>query len=234
MEHCPLCDAPHLRPLRSVPFHYAGGFVPRECVNCGRFAIQQATTIRESPRRWLVAAHVRARFVTRREPPILLEPRAPASDATEEGWVALDWGQLVARAPRIEERADLALLNFAAACGEPSRTTDDHAVGLASFCWSPSDDVARWLFGVLQERDWIRSAEHPKGQVATKGWLRHEELTVGRLSPGGVATAFVAMSFNSHWRPLFDEAIAPAVRECGYEPFRVDEDPNNELIDDMI
>jgi hypothetical protein len=46
--------------------------------------------------------------------------------------------------------------------------------------------------------------------------------------------AFVAMSFASDLRAIFDQAIAPAVLAAGYIPYRVDREEHEGKIDDKI
>ncbi|MFI5088884.1 MAG: hypothetical protein ACHP7P_02345 [Terriglobales bacterium] len=46
--------------------------------------------------------------------------------------------------------------------------------------------------------------------------------------------AFVAMWFTAETNLLYDEAIAPAVRDAGYRPFRVDRHEHVNRIDDEI
>jgi len=42
------------------------------------------------------------------------------------------------------------------------------------------------------------------------------------------------MSFDDDMQPLFTDAIKPALEATGYQPFRVDNRPHNEKIDDRI
>jgi hypothetical protein len=63
------------------------------------------------------------------------------------------------------------------------------------------------------------------------GWSEIDRLR--RTSPNS-DQAFVAMSFDDDMRSLFSDAIKPALEATGYQPFRVDNRPHNEKIDDRI
>ncbi len=67
-------------------------------------------------------------------------------------------------------------------------------------------------------------------KVGPKGWIRLEELSNKSISSQG----FVAMWFADDMKPLYDEAIAPAISDAGYIPHRVDLREHNDKIDDEI
>lgn len=46
--------------------------------------------------------------------------------------------------------------------------------------------------------------------------------------------AFVAMSFSDVMRPIWENSIKPAIRDAGYTPYRVDDEPHSERIDVKI
>ncbi|MBZ0130582.1 MAG: hypothetical protein K8F59_15900 [Rhodobacteraceae bacterium] len=46
--------------------------------------------------------------------------------------------------------------------------------------------------------------------------------------------AFVAMWFDETMKQVYDEGIAPAIRDAGYEPVRIDRKEHNNKIDDEI
>lgn len=46
--------------------------------------------------------------------------------------------------------------------------------------------------------------------------------------------AFVAMWFDETMKQIYDEGIAPAIRDAGYEPVRIDRKEHNNKIDDEI
>jgi hypothetical protein len=63
----------------------------------------------------------------------------------------------------------------------------------------------------------------PKGLLHIEGW-RESASSVG----------FCAMWFNPSVRFIYDEAISKAIKDAGYEPFRVDGKEHNNRIDDEI
>src|SRR5260370_3452908 len=71
----------------------------------------------------------------------------------------------------------------------------------------------------------------PGDTVTANGWERIDEL---RQSGPNSAFVFVEMSVRAELAELFDKAIAPAVRQAGYEPFRVDRKEHANSIDDEI
>lgn len=67
--------------------------------------------------------------------------------------------------------------------------------------------------------------------VSVKGWGRVEALR----SPGAQhRQGFVAMSFDPELLAVYDAAIAPAIREAGYDPFVIAEHEHTGQIDDTI
>lgn len=63
------------------------------------------------------------------------------------------------------------------------------------------------------------------------GWTRISEL---RASGSQSRQAFVAMWFDQSVDALYEQAIAPAIRDAGYEPVRVDKTEHVNRIDDEI
>ena len=67
--------------------------------------------------------------------------------------------------------------------------------------------------------------------ISAAGWTFLEECArAGSHS----RQCFVAMSFSDAMRSVWTEAIAPAVRRAGWQPYRVDAEPHNERIDAKI
>lgn len=68
-------------------------------------------------------------------------------------------------------------------------------------------------------------------KLTHKGWATAQ---VARKSLRTGNQAFVAMWFHADLDTLFDQALEPALRACGYAPFRVDRQQHNNKIDDEI
>lgn len=63
------------------------------------------------------------------------------------------------------------------------------------------------------------------------GWRRFEDIESKTVKS---SQCFVAMSFNDDLKSLFDNAIAKALEDTGFDPFRVDRKEHNDKIDDLI
>lgn len=68
-------------------------------------------------------------------------------------------------------------------------------------------------------------------QIETAGWRRLMELAEFRAKPD---QAFVAMRFHEDLTEAYDNGIYVALKETGYEPFRIDRKEHNDRIDDRI
>lgn len=67
--------------------------------------------------------------------------------------------------------------------------------------------------------------------ITSRGWEYLETVQSNQLAK---SQAFVAMSFDVALRPIYDNAIAPAIESTGYRPYRVDATPHLERIDVKI
>ncbi len=63
------------------------------------------------------------------------------------------------------------------------------------------------------------------------GWLRIEEM---QTAAPDVAQAFVAMWFHADTQEAYEKGIRPAIKDCGYEPLRIDNKEHINKIDDEI
>lgn len=68
-------------------------------------------------------------------------------------------------------------------------------------------------------------------KISSTGWEYLESITSAATKS---AQAFVAMSFAADLRPVYDNAIAPAIESTGYKPYRVDSSPHLDRIDAKI
>lgn len=71
----------------------------------------------------------------------------------------------------------------------------------------------------------------PSYSITVKGWEYLESLGRGGGVPG---RCFVAMSFVPELEDAYNEGIAPAVRDCGFDPIKIDRVHHNEKICDKI
>ena len=93
--------------------------------------------------------------------------------------------------------------------------------------------IAEMLFMVTEvlcnEMGLLVSQNNHEYQVSPKGLLYLEGRRESASSVG-----FCAMWFNPSVRFIYDEAISKAIKDAGYEPFRVDGKEHNNRIDDEI
>ncbi len=109
--------------------------------------------------------------------------------------------------------------------------------------WTASQDIAEiiTLAEYCGEERWI--SYHRSNPSSTDGMVFHELMLrppgYSRLAAlDGINTgsrqAFVAMWFDDSMKAAYEEGIAPAIREAGYEPMRIDRKHHNNKIDDEI
>lgn len=88
--------------------------------------------------------------------------------------------------------------------------------GLISRVGGPSDLSDSWAFQVqITPTGWTFLDEHSKPSVFSN-------------------QAFVAMSFAQELKPIWENAIGPAIQKAGFKPFRVDAEPHIDRIDRKI
>ena len=118
--------------------------------------------------------------------------------------------------------------------------TPTNPIFLHALAWSESTspDEISYLVSYLEEEDWVRETfkgVHPfprsnEYQVTVRGHARIADEAANTDS----ARAFVAMWFDDSLNAAYDEGIAQAIRDCGFEPRRIDHDPSVDKIDDAI
>lgn len=111
-----------------------------------------------------------------------------------------------------------------------------HAPAMA---WSESCNPREVIFLLkyLQSQNWIRDVAIPDSSIGgdyvlTVGGYAHiaEFEKIITIS----SQAFVAMWFDKSMTSAWEQGIAPAIREAGYEPKRIDREQYNDKIDDEI
>jgi nucleoside 2-deoxyribosyltransferase len=89
------------------------------------------------------------------------------------------------------------------------------------------------------QEGWIehRNTPAPSGDATHELMLRPPGyaylLELDRTNSGS-KQAFVAMWFNDDVQEAYEHGIAPAIRDAGYDPMRIDKKQHNEKIDDQI
>ncbi len=111
---------------------------------------------------------------------------------------------------------------------------------LAAMAWSESisPDEIPYLVDYLEDNGWVQESFKRSGAIPRSYRYR---LTVNghvRIAEESANTdasqAFVAMWFDDSVESAYDDGIAPAIRDCGFEPKRIDRDPTIDKIDDAI
>lgn len=77
----------------------------------------------------------------------------------------------------------------------------------------------------------LEASENGKWTLTAAGFERLEQTDIGGANSKQV---FVAMWFAKEMDAIYAEGIAPAIKEVGYQPFRIDRKEHNNKIDDEI
>lgn len=141
---------------------------------------------------------------------------------------------MLASAPRsIPERADRLLLNLSAMSPFAGKRLDlalevDHTLSYSQHGGETAFLLDHLVSEGLLERE---PGTLSLVTVSVRGWGRLEKLrTPGHTFKQG----FVAMNFEPGMLSIYDVAIAPAIRDAGYEPFVIAEHEHAGQIDDRI
>jgi hypothetical protein len=102
---------------------------------------------------------------------------------------------------------------------------------IASWIEAQTLQEARGIVELLAEDGFLRISQGPRFSMTTKGLEMMES-----LESRGAATlqAFVAMWFSDEMKEAWRQGFAPAIRDAGYDPFRIDGLQHNGKIDDAI
>jgi nucleoside 2-deoxyribosyltransferase len=194
-----------------------------DCPRCGEFALDAAAaeTLRVTDLAklgWKISAWLRHMR------PELLDAKLLAQAA-------------VSRPPGLLQRARQLLATLAHHVPAGRQVILDESLMLACEARGWCHDEAELKFmlqDVLsQELGWLRWSDAIGGAQAygltAKGLLELEA-----AQDVDAVTGFCAMWFDARVRPFYEQAIAPAIRTCGFEPLRLDYTEYNHSIDDEI
>ena len=218
---CPVCESE----LAAATIEKGGDWEPFNCLNCGRFRISR-TALAERPSRWQT---------TRRSPAVLSYAIRQMQKPGEWPLLTTDVIAKVLEAdvlPWPAEQVDLLVELIGTRLGAPGeratiKLRDDRAA-----LGAESDAGVAWVITALQEAGLgIRDAAAPEQHVTLtlEGWKRFQELRAGRSSS---RHAFMAMKYNDpELEDLYRATLVPAVRQTGFELYRLVTDPPAGLID---
>ena len=104
--------------------------------------------------------------------------------------------------------------------------------------YAKNNDEFLALLRFLVQREFIENPRHetqnwPPTISVTASGMEHDRLrTVANVES---KTVFVAMRFSDEMNSVYETAIDPAIRDCGFDPNRVDlEEHNDQVIDRMF
>ena len=164
----------------------------------------------------------------------------PGRATTNSTSITSDIQTLINRAPRwtVPEKGDLVLEMMARMTDKPGSQSKFEASRDYPLVAARDPQEVAWIIEALADRRFLEGVtidlgtmSSARGTLTLKGWERVAEL---RQAGPNSRFVFVAMSFSGALSNLYDGAIAPAVRQAGYEPIRVDRKEHANPIDDEI
>ncbi|PGD05963.1 hypothetical protein [Bacillus toyonensis] len=237
-ERCPVCQNSIEEPqLVGV----GGGRAEQyKCENCGTFSmIEEARIELNVEQKRKLSAILRKRNI-RGMGKIMIFLNRPDENLSEFPYPIYLLADLLSEYPdSASDRLDESLINLAKLSkfpGDPLyiRESDKSLFFVQSVHLLEMKYIANQLFqDELIEISKLSVADFPAHiTVTAKGWNRIAELEKGREAD--TKQVFVAMSFSPKMDSLYQNAIATAVKEAGYEPIRIDKVEHNNKIDDEI
>ncbi len=137
------------------------------------------------------------------------------------------------KSPNFNERAD-ALLTYISKISKNPGVSIPFSKEFISRCWCYNTEEVNVFLWFLKDLDRIEidtPTVNPAYKIKPKGWIRLDEISqVNADSTQG----FVAMWFDESMIEIYDNAIAPAINDAGYNPFKIDLEEHNEKICDEI
>ena len=102
--------------------------------------------------------------------------------------------------------------------------------------WASREEELLYYLESLIERKLLISQDEINGSpltvvITADGWDYLEKIGKSRAN---LTQAFVAMSFSKAMRPIWEQAIKPAITRAGYQAYRVDAEPHVDRIDVKI
>lgn len=237
-EKCPICSNDIADP------NLVGGVRAElyKCRYCGDFATSDAVRIslsgenRENKSK--LSAVLRKRMV-RGMGKILILLRTPGQELSSFPYPIYLLEDLLGEYPEnISDRLNESLINL----GKLTKFPGDEVTILNTdmplfFVQSDNLKEMEYIIKQLKEDGLIQVRKTPDSPayitVTVKGWNRIAELEKGREVD--TKQVFVAMSFSPDMNSPYQNAIAKAIKEAGYQPIRIDEvEHNNSITDEII
>ncbi len=211
MNPCPVCQT-----TQSQFEHSREGWWG-ECSRCGRFAIavEAITSIRDEER-YKVSGWIHDQNRLRSEPKITMEILAGIRAMPDVPFVDKPrrlLAEIISSQIGFGDRVDIGQHRMHAAI------------------YSINDRELSTVLDFLFEAGWLEKSVGGKTRVTAKGYMKAEEEAATCLKS---AQAFVALWFTDEMRLVYEGGFEPAIRNAGYEPFRIDRHEHVNRIDDEI
>ncbi|MCH9031222.1 MAG: hypothetical protein IIB00_03045, partial [candidate division Zixibacteria bacterium] len=180
---------------------------------------QAISEIANAKDKHLLSGYLRERDLVKRARPLFTSDSVP---------------QILAACPKEPlDRLDKFLLNISRMSGNVADVV--HVEPAADYPLGYCKGQAEFgmLIKFLREDKLLRENEPNNALVISPaGWRRVKEIKESDRSES--IQAFVAMSFSKDRKYIYDDAIAPAIKESGYTPYRIDADDSLTKIDNEI
>jgi hypothetical protein len=171
---------------------------------------------------------------------LVKQRRAGVKVPVVDTFVLADLDKLIP--PKMSARVDAAMLalakelrmvgqRFQVSTTDPDKAARERTLRLMAETASLSAKEVIALFEMMAQRALLTQVSSAWFAIAAPGWDRIEELEAARPS---TTQAFVAMWFDDSMMLAFKDGLAPAIRDAGYEPLRIDNKEHINKIDDEI
>ncbi len=217
-KECPLCEKNASITESRSNFTY---FI--ECKRCGNYTITEEMIERLVPRndfykhKYLLSGLIRENTIKKMRPIFL---------STKTGISLID----DLRRLSITDKAFKLLNNIVNMTEYPGQQISINNADDYPFAYVNDEGSLHYFLNYLFDHGYIKGLN--PWIVTVEGFNKVEELKIINLESD---KAYVAMHFIDKMYDVYDSAIEPAIISCGYKPYRVDRDPDNEKkIDDKI
>ena len=215
------CSICYRNDAKSFPVNRFHGI---ECLCCGKYAI---TTEAQADIEWF-----------------LKDNRYLLSGVTRESTLKKPFKLITITTQNIEdlvityspvdvaEKIDRLLLNFSRLSKFPGHNIKIDVDNAYPLAYAANKREYGYYDRHLRESDFLdKDTQSDRVLLTVKGWNRVHELSVPRVDSEKV---FVAMNFDSEYKSIYEDGIAPAIVSTGYKPYRIDFEQHVDKIDDKI
>jgi nucleoside 2-deoxyribosyltransferase len=222
-EECPICGLSNQEVLRQWDY---GDKVRFDCERCGQFEISRTaeSIAKNNQKDKAISAWLRERNLLGVEIPLLTT-----------NFISEIFKNIPKFTPL--EKQEKLLKAISILSDYPGKPISLSPVSDASLAWAKNQTEFKYYLDSLIERGLLKNARETYDDpdifviITGMGW---EFLESNENKHEDKLQCFVAMSFDQELKSIFDQGISPAIRECGYRPYRVDSEPHLERIDAKI